>query len=187
MPNAGGAQLEQAAALLRHLDPADAQDARRARAAGRAAGAPPALTLTLTPTLTPTLTLTLTPAPAPTPTPTLTRREIKDGQYGPLPQFVANQLVALPMLLLISVCVLVPPYLITDLPWASFGPVLLMYTACMWAFEGMAMYFSLTDNPIVGMALYVQSWFATYPYPYLYPYPYPSLSPYPYPYPYPYP
>ena len=144
-------------------------------------------TLTLTPTLTPTLTLTLTPAPAPTPTPTLTRREIKDGQYGPLPQFVANQLVALPMLLLISVCVLVPPYLITDLPWASFGPVLLMYTACMWAFEGMAMYFSLTDNPIVGMALYVQSWFATYPYPYLYPYPYPSLSPYPYPYPYPYP
>ena len=86
------------------------------------------------------------------------RREIKDGQYGPSPQFIANQLVALPMLFLISVCVLVPPYLITDLPWASFGPVLLLYTACIWAFEGMAVCFSLIDNPIIGMTVYLMSW-----------------------------
>lgn len=90
------------------------------------------------------------------------KREIKDGQYGPVPQFLANQLIALPMLFFISICVLVPPYAITDLPWASFGPVLLMYAACMWAFEGMAMFFSLVDNPIIGMAQYVQCWFAAF-------------------------
>ena len=90
------------------------------------------------------------------------KREIKDGQYGPIAQFFANQIVALPALFFISACLLVPCFAITDLPWEAYGLVLIIYTACMWAFEGMALQFSLTANPIIGMAMFVQCWFAAF-------------------------
>jgi hypothetical protein len=80
------------------------------------------------------------------------KREVKDGQYSPVAQFLAGQLINIPAMACLGLAALMRLYLIGDMPWSSFGLALLSMSANLWAFEGMGQLFSLMPNVWLGNA-----------------------------------
>jgi len=90
------------------------------------------------------------------------KREVKDGQYSPVAQFIANQLVGAPAMVVLCLAALIPLYAIGNLHWPSFGLVLISMVCNMWAFEGMGQLFSLIPNVLLGMMNFMSIWFASF-------------------------
>ena len=86
------------------------------------------------------------------------RTEMKSGMYSPIAYILATTLVQVPMMIVLSLCALVPGYLIGKWEWDGFLLMTIIYAANMWCFETMAQLFSLGSNAIFGMFNFIQIW-----------------------------
>ena len=62
------------------------------------------------------------------------------------------------MMLMLALCSLVPVYAIGNWDWSSLHINMFVHAAVLWYFEGMAQFFSLVHNPLIGMMLFMNVW-----------------------------
>eukprot|EP00965_Chrysotila_dentata_P153054 5058133-Pleurochrysis_carterae.AAC.1 len=92
------------------------------------------------------------------------KREIKDGMYKPLTYVLAQFVLQLPMLAILSMLALVPAiYPISDWEVSQLWRSYTAYFLSLIAFEFMAELFAIAfANPLVGMLNYVNMWFTAF-------------------------
>ena len=80
---------------------------------------------------------------------------------SPLAYVIANSLMQIPVMFLFTLFSLaVPAYVVAGFYFGNVGLMALVYASNMYAWEGMAQFFSIvSDNPLIGMMSYVQVWF----------------------------
>jgi len=86
------------------------------------------------------------------------RAEMKNGMYSPVAYMIATTLVQVPMMVVLSLCALVPGYLVGNWNWEGFPLMVIIYASNFWCFETMAQLFSLGSNAIFGMFNFIQMW-----------------------------
>ena len=82
-------------------------------------------------------------------------REVKDGMYHPLAQWVASSIVQAPMMFVLAASALWPAFWGAQLPHAAFGTAIAVFSSLLWCFEGVAEMFSLVKNPLAGMLYFL--------------------------------
>eukprot|EP00965_Chrysotila_dentata_P172056 5677789-Pleurochrysis_carterae.AAC.3 len=89
-------------------------------------------------------------------------REVKDGMYSPAAVALANFLLQTPMTFVLGLVSALPTYAIGNLHWPSFAAAWAVWSTCLWCFEGVAMFFSLVANPLLGMLMFMNVWFSSF-------------------------
>ena len=82
-------------------------------------------------------------------------REVKDGMYHPLAQWIASSIVQLPMMFALAATALWPAFWGAQLPESAFSTAVAVFAALLWTFEGIAEFFSLVRNPLNGMLYFL--------------------------------
>jgi ABC-type multidrug transport system ATPase subunit len=82
--------------------------------------------------------------------------------YHPTAAAVASWIVQAPMMFVLALSSLLPMYVIGDLPWSSFGIVLVIYAVAFWSFEGLAQMLSVFSNVIIGLFAFLNLYFAAF-------------------------
>ena len=90
----------------------------------------------------------------------LMHAEIRGGMCSTAAFILANTAIQLPMMFVLSACVLTPTFALGNWEWETFGDQLLLYSANFLVWESMAQCFSI-GHPLVGMLNYVQNWFTS--------------------------
>jgi len=93
---------------------------------------------------------------------TAVQKEIKDGMYSPNAYVLANLAIQLPMIFVLAVAALLPPWAIDALPWVTFPSAVLVFGVILFALECVAQAMSLVGNPLLGMMLFITHWFVTF-------------------------
>uniref|UniRef100_A0A7S0ZUN7 ABC transporter domain-containing protein n=1 Tax=Noctiluca scintillans TaxID=2966 RepID=A0A7S0ZUN7_NOCSC len=86
------------------------------------------------------------------------RREMKDGSYRPVSFILAQGLLEIPIIFLISIAACAPAFVIGDWPIAAFGRYLVSFASGIFAFDALAQLLSM-DQPVVGLVLFMGVWF----------------------------
>ena len=91
------------------------------------------------------------------------RREVKNGMISPVSYLIANLVIQIPMLFVMSLFALsVSGFGVGLFNGANYIQMILVYTAHMWAFESAAQFLSLSSkNALMGMLNYMQFWFTS--------------------------
>lgn len=90
------------------------------------------------------------------------KREVKNGLLSPYSYLLANLIIQIPFMILLSLFALaIPAYGMVKWYGPHFVQVVMMYALTLWSFEAAAQLFSITfDNPLMGMLTYMNLWFA---------------------------
>lgn len=92
------------------------------------------------------------------------KKEVKNGMVNKTAFLIANSIVQIPMMFLLSLAVLpVACYGIINFYGKHFGEMWLIYSLTMYAFEALAQLMSVAfSNPLLGMMQYVNLWFCSF-------------------------
>ena len=92
------------------------------------------------------------------------KREVKQGQYSPTSYVIANSVLQLPMMFVLSIMALsIGGYCVSNYHIDVYGQMILLYAATLWSFESMAQLFAVQfPNPLLGMLQYMNLWFASF-------------------------
>jgi len=90
------------------------------------------------------------------------KREVKDGMYNPAAAAIASWIVQVPMMFVLAVVSLTPPFLLGALSFEGFPMALVFYALCFWAFEGMAQAFAVLPNVIFALFGYLSAYFTAF-------------------------
>jgi len=92
------------------------------------------------------------------------KREIKDGIYSCWSYLLANAIVQIPFIFLLSLCSIgISLYAMLDYDPAQFGLMLVLYAFALWSFEQFAQLCSiLVKNFLIGMLIFVCIWFTSF-------------------------
>ena len=90
------------------------------------------------------------------------KREVKNGLLSPYAYLLANLVIQIPFMVVLSLFALaIPAYGMVSWYGPNFIQVVLMYSLTLWSFESAAQLFSITfENPLMGMLTYMNIWFA---------------------------
>jgi len=94
----------------------------------------------------------------------LIRKEKRNGMVSAGSYLLARTLLEAPMIVLLSICaVSVSGYGVMRFHASNFHLLVAIHALMLWAFESMALLFSvLFDNPLLGMLMYMNFWFAAF-------------------------
>jgi len=85
------------------------------------------------------------------------KRETKDGMYSSLVLALVKMTIEVPMMLLMTLCGLVPAaYPIANFEWSTMGEMIVVCTIQLWSMECLAEICSLGDNAMLGMLNFLQ-------------------------------
>uniref|UniRef100_A0A0G4HRN8 ABC transporter domain-containing protein n=1 Tax=Chromera velia CCMP2878 TaxID=1169474 RepID=A0A0G4HRN8_9ALVE len=92
------------------------------------------------------------------------KREVKNGTYPVATYLIANFVLQIPYMFLLSAASIgVSCYAIMDFHPSKFGEVWLIYTLLLWAFEAMAQFCSVVSpQPLVNMCVFLGLWFTSF-------------------------
>ena len=92
------------------------------------------------------------------------KREVKQGQYSPTSYVIANSILQIPMMFVLSIMALsIGGYCISNYHIDVYGQMIVLYAATLWSFESMAQLFAVQfPNPLLGMLQYMNLWFASF-------------------------
>ena len=90
------------------------------------------------------------------------KREVKNGMVHPVAYLLANSLIQIPFMIILSLFAMsIPAYAMVDWYGPHFVQTIMMYALTLWSFEAAAQLFSVMfDNPLLGMLSYMNLWFA---------------------------
>jgi len=86
------------------------------------------------------------------------RREMKDGMYRPLSFILAQGLLEIPLIFLISIAACVPAFVLGGWPIEAFGKYLISLASGIFAFEALGQLLSM-EQVIVGLVMFMNVWF----------------------------
>jgi len=92
------------------------------------------------------------------------KKEIKDGMYSPAAYLLANAILQLPLIFVISFFALcVGTYGIANYDAGGMPTMVCIFAACLWSFECCAQFFAVAfADPLVGMLGFMNVWFANF-------------------------
>lgn len=92
------------------------------------------------------------------------RKETKDGMYHPLVHLMANTVLQLPMLVIMSMsAVTLPGYAIANWNIDHYALQVFVFAVIYWSFECVAQLLAvLANNPLIGMLSFMSWWFVSF-------------------------
>jgi len=92
------------------------------------------------------------------------KKEVKNGLYRPLSYMMANVVLQIPFMIILSICsVTVSGYGIGNWSWENYPQLVIVYASGLFAFESIAQLFSvLCFDPLLGMLNFMNVWFSAF-------------------------
>ena len=91
------------------------------------------------------------------------KKEVKNGLYKPLSYMIANFIIQVPFMVILSICaVTISGYGIGNWSWENYPQLVIVYACGLFAFESVAQLFSMQSDPLLGMLNFMNVWFSAF-------------------------